>query len=99
MKAKNVGHTSTLWSFDGHNGIAAPSDQMNGGYFTALCQGTEKDENAAFIVRACNVHDELVGVLKDCRKLFEIACGTEAPYIREMFKTIDAALAKAEPNQ
>jgi hypothetical protein len=54
--------------------------------------------NAAFIVRACNSHDELIEVLKDA--ILEIE------YLHDKFKTtgsgnatlakIDAAIAKAE---
>lgn len=52
--------------------------------------------NAAFIVRACNSHHELLAALKTARRVLEVACGTDAPYIREAFKAIDPAIAKAE---
>ena len=58
----------------------------------------ETEANAAFIVRACNSHDELIEVLKDA--ILEIE------YLHDKFKTtgsgnatlakIDAAIAKAE---
>jgi hypothetical protein len=51
----------------------------------------EQDNRALRTINA-----ELLSALKTARGVLEVACGTEAPYIREAFKLIDPAIAKAE---
>jgi len=63
--------------------------------------------NAAFIVRACNCHEDLVARLRDCRKAIA-SCAKDAfgfghssqakwPLQSELLHYIDAALSKAAP--
>lgn len=51
---------------------------------------TEVEANAAFIVRACNAHEELVRALHLARNYV-----LDATHFREHIKQIDAALTKA----
>lgn len=39
---------------------------------------------------------DLIDALHVARRVLVVACGTEAPYIREALKILDAAVAKAE---
>lgn len=49
----NQQHTQEPWSDDGFGRICATgSDQFNGGFFVAICEGPDKQENARRIV-AC----------------------------------------------
>ena len=60
-------HTPTPWYIDGiHPRLirGSPNHQAIATLEVAAYMG----ENAAFIVRACNVHDELVEALKECMK-------------------------------
>ena len=77
-----------------------------------LCEGEiapqhRAKENAAFIVKACNLHDELVEMLKEARLTVEAELANldgsdyedtvEDTYMRkEFFNNIDALLAKAQ---
>lgn len=93
-------HTPTPWTLrgrlvevSGRGEIARCILPADGGVFEAT-------ENAAFIVRACNTHDELVAALTKAR---EIIRGRDLEYavvdVKDMGmglgKFIDAALAKA----
>lgn len=52
----------------------------------------EAEANARLIAAA----PELLAALKVARCVLKVACGAEAPYIREAFKAIDPIIAKAE---
>lgn len=65
----------------------------------ALLSHDETNANAAFIVRACNSHYELLGALKDIRSRFAscIAQGNgEIAGDKEALARADSAIAKAE---
>lgn len=48
-------HTKEPWADDGFTSIGATgSDQFNGGYFTAICQGPDKQANTRRIVACVN---------------------------------------------
>lgn len=110
-------HTPTPWnSFDGgldSFGIFSSVNKRIGSIFyskrqAGVCEGYEQAEaNAAFIVRACNAHDGLVGALSvvkrgiigvlcdpDDKPCFQGSDGDRAE-IQAVLDTIDRALAKA----
>jgi len=67
---KSTQHTPGPWNSDTH---INPRNVYAGDLIVAVCQyvdGTdaEVNANAAFIVRAVNSHDELVGLLQHCRE-------------------------------
>lgn len=90
-------HTPTLNPQQWTNGETAEGEFVinHGINRVALLKGCSRAD-AAFIVRACNAHEGMLDALVKSRRMFEIACGKDSPYIREMFKVIDAAIAKAE---
>ena len=45
-------------------------DEPNGALAVAHCFGPDADDNAAFIVKACNSHDKLVVLLQEVEKTF-----------------------------
>lgn len=53
-----------------------------------------RDANAAFIVRACNAHDELVEILERARGVVQMVDDAEGGQI-DLLSAIDARLAKA----
>lgn len=56
-------HTATPWFLNGFDIAAA--DHKNGHQVTICKISGNMDCNAAFIVRACNAHDDLVKALED----------------------------------
>lgn len=104
-------HTSTPWEVStGTIYKAEPTDA--GGYpITALAHAdrdepnttpVERDENMAFIVRACNAHDELVAVLTLAEKYLihpdvQKVCENMALSGSVVLKRVNDALAKAKP--
>lgn len=97
-----VKHTPVPWHLhDMENGVFCGPDS----YAIGICNArsrTDSDDcrNAAFIVRACNAHDELVGVLNNVRDLvYDAANGHPIDckgLATEMLADVDAALAKAQ---
>ncbi len=55
----------------------------------------EQQANAAFIVRACNSHEELVGALEMCIEYFEGVTEREVEPSSEAYLKARSALAKA----
>lgn len=55
-------HTPGPWSLSGDRYIVAPDSELIADCFK---ESQEDVANAAFIVRACNAHDELVAALRD----------------------------------
>ena len=47
-------HTPGPWVDDGYAHIGAVNDQLNGGYFIALCEGPDRVANARRIVACVN---------------------------------------------
>lgn len=106
-------HTPTPWLLDGRTVYALCEDKSNnrftahvqGGWAVAPTKGRttdqELDANAAFIVKACNMHEELVSAIEDTRALVA-KCAMEgfigeAP-LRELFMNnarLTSALEKA----
>lgn len=101
-------HTPTPWVRDGHNLSAIirlkfpkghpECKHITGTYETLVrCEGENWEANAAFIVRACNAHDELVGALEQLKVGLVLRMNREPDHkgVRHDLETIDAALAKA----
>lgn len=63
-------HTSTPWKIserlEQHHNAVGIQNCGNGTLVATLCHigGTKGESNATFIVRACNVHDELMAVIE-----------------------------------
>lgn len=102
-----VGHTETPWRKQQHSPYDSSScDEILGsdGRFVAkvyrLADGVPTDEamaNAAFIVRACNAHEDLVGALTLLVACVEAgSMGTAWRKDNPTRKIVWAALAKAE---
>jgi len=81
-------HTVTPWIIDGHQIVY---DDME----VCRVSGDAWEANAAFIVRACNSHDEL---LEACKQLVEAAShsGRVIGYDSQVFDRACAAVAKAD---
>lgn len=62
----NTQHTPTPWKVDGMD-VVSPSEMIVVGclQWCGEDRGGEGEANAAFIVKACNAHDELVAALRD----------------------------------
>ena len=56
-------------------------------------------DNAEFIVRACNCHDDLLAVLQQARQLYDFRPYDEDEEILKVRSAIEAAIAKAEATQ
>lgn len=88
-------HTPTPWVHDPVLPAHVYSDDATGS-IVATCTGfsfaprpeAEKRANAAFIVRACNAHDELVAALR-------MVCDSGVALAQPIEKAMCAALAKA----
>ena len=53
IKAAALAATQGEWDTDGFSSVGSTrNDQVNGGYFTALCEGPDKLANASFIATA-----------------------------------------------
>lgn len=79
-----------------------------GDYVATMCGLRDKAEaNAAFIVRACNAHDELVAALEgtiDCLTVHELDCARDGlknaeRAARDALSAVRAAIAKAKGEQ
>lgn len=69
-----VEHTPGPWTVAKRNSklvslISANSEggDANGGVYVAKTQGPDSDANAAFIIRACNSHYDLIEALREAR--------------------------------
>jgi hypothetical protein len=99
-------HTPTPWfaKEDGYEIYITSPDYDNNGYEIAIVDilgldGKQADlqrVNAAFIVRAANVHDDLVEALKEARDYVWSAAYNPANSVAiKRLALLDAALAKA----
>jgi hypothetical protein len=79
-------HSSTPWRIATDGSV---SDANN--YSVADLYQPRRVDNAVFIVKAVNAHDDLVAALVDARLALRACNGSE-----EAIRVIDAALAKAE---
>ena len=71
-------------------------DQRVGKHVATVNRDREADDNAAFIVRACNAHEDL---LRACRELFALAVKPDEftePERQQLLDRARAARAKAE---
>lgn len=69
--------------------------------FVAKCYGfsgvdEHGEANAAFIVRACNAHYQMLEALKVLRQHLALFCGPEDAVAKASFDKADAAIAAAE---
>lgn len=98
---KQVVHTETPWKYDGQNYIFGPNNEM-----VAEIRGwgakLPMDSNAAFIVKAANSYDRMLGALEDAQKmgitLMDEVCGQKATdwkVVNEAMLAIEACLRKA----
>jgi hypothetical protein len=78
--AGKAAHTETPWRVDGETGEivrdAAPSsdpDLLTAGFELVIADviGPDREANAAFIVKACNAHEQLVAALDKAETLLE----------------------------
>lgn len=85
-------HTPTPWSVSGN----MIWDANN--YHVASCN---VNNDAAFIVRACNAHDELVAACEEAIKAIELRISMQgaAGYLGNAYKKAKEALAKAKGNE
>lgn len=100
--ASEVGHTATPWTFDG--GDHAPVLHLYAQDGKHLFHGerslAEQEANAAFIVRACNAHDELVAIVGELIRIREWAhdeTGAACAAYDGLADRARDALAKATP--
>lgn len=91
-------HTPTPWRYCKTNGSPTSGQHMiagsKPGYLAEIrdCGSGDVSANAAFIVRACNAHDELVAALRDIART-DRTTKTSAADLADIAR---AALAKAE---
>ncbi len=101
-------HTPTPWTLDTHkytdDGNKCRTFVIHGkdyaigriqGPFAVIGKDAEKEANAAFIVRACNAHDELVRALETAETYFN-EYAAETPASAHTLHHVRAALAKAK---
>lgn len=62
-------------------------------FYPSYGHAVTEDDNAAFIVTACNAHHELVEALKEAQGFISDACPAHGEYI---LPRIEAALAKVD---
>lgn len=88
-------HTPTPWSTSG-------TKVVDGKIVVAQCKFAgvmshmQAAHNAAFIVRACNAHEELVAALKEARATIHDLVHQKWNEVEYWLGNIDAAIAKAE---
>lgn len=97
MNTKQTAHTPTPWIYEAEEFPGNTHGALKGadGKWVASIYwhtATPKNENLAFIVCACNVHDDLVVALQSARKWIWVLNKMEN---HGSFAEIDAALAKA----
>jgi hypothetical protein len=90
-------HTPLPWRFGDNVGKRPTWEYVEGQDGQAICligQTSDGEANAAFIVRACNAHEDLVAALSELVELLE----DNQPdwYLKKHFNHARAALAKAE---
>jgi hypothetical protein len=94
-----IKHTPTPWVEQDMPAGCNDRITADDGKGTTICEFPYGlDANAAFIVRACNAHHELVAALKDMRSRFAkcaSATGSDDWAIVGACEKADAALAKA----
>lgn len=95
----NKQHTPTPWEVKSVSDISGLSREviMSGPQAVAYVYGTgtEKWNDAAFIVRAVNLHEEMVRVLKNARDVFEFEMPSSGSK-EATLAALEAAITKAE---
>lgn len=86
----NTKHTPTPWNVEGRGNAKARCFIEAGEFRIVECVTRDHDANAAFIVRACNAHDDLVAALREAHSALN-----GAPNTLGLHSQIEAALAKA----
>jgi hypothetical protein len=100
---------ATVFSDHLHQGVASTAPDPfcrehyvsgpGGHYFAPSDDPRERAANAAFIVLACNLHEELVEALNECALRFEacaIAGGSDSLYAAMAVEKYRALIAKAQ---
>ena len=79
----NTKHTPLPWTAEVHHIVSRDTDGIarnNDNSSVAVAHGPDKESNAAFIVRACNAHDELVAALESALKTAEFEGAAPRPW-------------------
>lgn len=93
MNTKQTAHTPTPWEACGNLVRTARTDVDPSGLLVCDCPANvgNRIEDAAFIVRACNAHDDLVAALRAVDEEL-----WSKPMSKETTEKVRAALAKAD---
>ena len=86
-------HTPGPWVDDGYAHIGAVNDQLNGGYFIALCEGPDRVANARRIVACVNA---CAGIPSDMLEAMPSGPVSLLPMYARIEKQRDDLLAAAE---
>lgn len=95
MKAKTMTHTPTPWNYStamGSSSVYAGDPKI--GTRISIANEVDEEANAEFIVRACNVHDELLDEVKKWREHVNNNIVTVEG--DAMLVSLDVLIAKAE---
>ncbi len=88
MTPKPAAHTPTPWTIDARGSVTS-EDKQN---VIMIQPSFALDFNdAAFIVRAVNSHEEMLSVLKEIKKIIHLQ-----DFYSEFLSVVDKAIAKAE---
>jgi hypothetical protein len=86
-------HTPLPWKFspwhieEGPPAVLAPAGHI-------VCT-TAGDDDAAFIVKACNMHEPLVEIAIVLRQHLSLFCGPDDEIANQIFRIADETIAKA----
>lgn len=92
-------HTPTPWNHSNGTVVFDGNDRKVAATYANKGYGIEIDEaqsNAAFIVRACNAHDELVAALRACVEEMSAYEYADEGISGELIRNARAALAKVQ---
>ncbi|MBD9372804.1 hypothetical protein IB238_09250 [Rhizobium sp. ARZ01] len=90
-------HTQLPWTATPDGYLAAPSDQMNGGYYVAQVFGPDLIENQKLIEQAVNGYGELLEAAKAVLSA-GIINPTGSAKVEAAKVLLEAAIAKASPD-
>ena len=99
-KGRDTMHTKSPWKADDEIvDIGFDDESANDESHICVCYGPDAMDNAAFIVRACNSHDELVAALEALAGRFREVAPDDTgldPHDKELLEIAEAAIAKAK---
>lgn len=97
-----MAHTLTPWHTDIYHGIHGNSVQIADARNSLLAEtysGPAQDDNAEFIVQACNAHDGLLEVCKLVKSVTQQTENSPANQLDRIFDIVSATIASAEPKE